>query len=193
MFVQVVKGKAKDPDAVMKLMDRWDEELKADAPGFLGSTGGVTDEGQMVAIARFESAEDAKANSDRPEQDAWAKEMAEVVDDVTFIDCTDVDLMLDGGSDAAGFVQVMEGTASDRDRLRTVGQEAESQLREMRPDVLGGVIAWHPDGQGFTQAVYFESEAKARENEASSEGPPDEMRDLMRVDSYYDLHKPRMS
>jgi hypothetical protein len=191
MFVQIIKGKVTDEQALEKLLDRWESELKADAQGFLGSTGGVTENGEMISLVRFESEDQARRNSERPEQDAWAKEMAEVVENATFIDCPDVDVMLGGGSDDAGFVQVMEGTA-DKDRLKEVGPQMEPEMREMRPDILGGVVAWHPDGKGFTQAMYFESEKSARENEAGSEGPPEELTELMKIESYYDIRKPRM-
>jgi hypothetical protein len=39
-------------------------------------TGGVTGEGDLIAVARFESAEQARASSGRQEQDAWWKETA---------------------------------------------------------------------------------------------------------------------
>jgi hypothetical protein len=38
----------------------------------------------------------------------------------------------------------------------------------MRPDVIGGIVARYGDGE-FTQAVYFTSEAAARENEKAME------------------------
>ena len=193
MFVQVVKGKVKDEGAINKLMDRWEEELRPGAEGFLGSTGGVAEDGTMAVVARFESAEAARRNSERPEQDAWAKEMAEAVEGVQFVDCTEADLMMGGGSDDAGFVQLIEGTTSDKEKLRAIGSEMEPEMQKMRPDVLGGIVAWHPDGKGFTQAIYFESEAKARENEASDEGPPAEITGLMDNLSYIDLRDPRMS
>ena len=42
--------------------------------------------------------------------------------------------------------------------MRSRTKDMESQLRERRPDILGITVAWHGDG-GFTQAVYFKSEA----------------------------------
>lgn len=49
------------------------------------------------------------------------------------------------------FVQVIEGTTSDRVKLKAIGSDSESELQQMRPDGLGGIVAWHPDGKGFTQ------------------------------------------
>ena len=55
--------------------ERWISELGADAPGWLGSTAGVTADGEFVVLARFTSAEEAQRNSERPEQGAWWAEM----------------------------------------------------------------------------------------------------------------------
>jgi hypothetical protein len=49
-------------------------------------------------------------------------------------------------------------------RLQSLGREGESVLRQHRPEVLGGSIAWKADGD-FIQTVYFTSEAAAREGE----------------------------
>ncbi|HEY1296586.1 MAG TPA: hypothetical protein VGJ60_26205, partial [Chloroflexota bacterium] len=84
-----------------------------------------------------------------------------------FDDYEDSELMSGGGSDAAGFVQVIRGRAADVARLRSLGQEAEGILRQHRPEIIGGSIGWKPDGD-FTQTVYFTSEAAARQGEANS-------------------------
>jgi hypothetical protein len=68
MFVQVIKGKVSDPPKVRDVMQTWVDELSPGATGWLGSTTGVTDEGTVVAIARFDSVESARRNSDRLEQ-----------------------------------------------------------------------------------------------------------------------------
>jgi hypothetical protein len=67
----------------------------------------------------------------------------------------------------------------------------EPEMKKMRPDIIGGVAAWHGDG-GFTQVMYFESEARARQEESnmSTEGPPQEFADLMGPISYIDLSDP---
>jgi len=68
MFVQVIRGQATDPQELRGALDTWSEQLAPGAMGWLGSTAGVTDDGQFVGIARFESEDAARRNSDRPEQ-----------------------------------------------------------------------------------------------------------------------------
>ncbi len=117
MFVQIIEGRVADREALHRQMDRWRNELRPGATGFLGSTSGVTDDGYGFAVARFESAAAAKANSDRPEQGQWWAETEKAFGgEVRFTDSEDVETFLAGGSDDAGFVQVMKGSAN-RDRL----------------------------------------------------------------------------
>jgi hypothetical protein len=49
-------------------LDRWVKQLVPGAEGWLGSTAGLTEDGRLVALARFETGEAAQHNSDRPEQ-----------------------------------------------------------------------------------------------------------------------------
>src|ERR1051325_9402837 len=78
MFVQVIRGQVTDPEQVHDALDRWSRQLAAGAPGWLGSTAGLTGDGQFVALARFESEEAARRNSVRPEQDQWWMETAKL-------------------------------------------------------------------------------------------------------------------
>lgn len=169
MFVQVMRGKVADAALLQRQMDTWRSDLKPGAIGFLGSTSGVTPEGVAVTVARFESAAAAEANGARPQQSSWWAETAPAFDgEVTFIDCSDVDLLFDGGSDAAGFVQVMEGRALDPQAMRAAARAMEDDLHKARPDILGGIVAWHGD-RDFTQVVYFTSQADARKGEADDQ------------------------
>jgi len=61
VFVQVITGKVTDAAAVRARFDRWLEELAPGAKGWLGSTAGVTDDGRVVVLARFESEEAARS------------------------------------------------------------------------------------------------------------------------------------
>ena len=71
MFIQAISGTVKDVDAMEREAERWQQELRPGAAGYLGMTSGVTDDNRYVTVVRFESAEAAKANSERPEQGAW--------------------------------------------------------------------------------------------------------------------------
>jgi hypothetical protein len=172
MFVQVIQGRVRDADQLRERMDRWIADLSPNAEGWLGSTTGVTADGIGIALARFESADAARRNSERPEQGRWWAETQQLFDgDVTFHDSTDVQPFGRGGSDEAGFVQVIQGRYTDLEKGLELMRRSEEPLRELRPDVLGGLLCLYGDG-GFTQAVYFTSEAEARANE-QKQPPPD--------------------
>lgn len=173
MFVQVIQGKAKDPAGLRKQWERWDQEIKPAAKGYLGSTAGVTGDGEFIALARFENEDAARASSDSAEQSAWWKETSQYLEDPMFHDCTLVDLMKDGGSDDAGFVQVIQGKVTDVDKARELDKATQDQMNQMRPDVIGGIVAWHPQNGRFTNAIYFTSEAEARAKEKESSDSPE--------------------
>ena len=199
MFVQVITAEVVDAERLSSQLDLWETELRPGAEGFLGSTSGVTDDGRMVALVRFESEEAARRNSERPEQSAWWAETEKALKNVAFRDGTDVDTMRGGGSNDAGFVQVMRGRVLDAvkmDELRSRGAEFEAALERHRPDVIGDLTVLHDDGS-YTDAVYFASEAEARANEGQE--PPSDMRALFEewtsaisVDEYLDLKQPRL-
>lgn len=195
MFMQIMQGKITDPTAVRTTMDRWYAELQPGAKGWLGGTYGVTDDNQLIGCIRFESREAAEANSGRAEQGMWWKEMEQLFDGpVTFHDCSDVMPFLNGGSDDAGFVQVIQARVKDRDRLMSLMEQSSTLLSTYRPDVIGGTIAI--DDNGFvTETVAFVSEAAARE--AEKEALPTEVTkvlaeemDLLDDVRYLDLHQP---
>jgi hypothetical protein len=194
MFIQVIQGKVADQAGLVAAEDRWKRECAPGAGGWLGSTSGITDDGTFVAVVRFESEEAARRNSERPEQDAWWNETRACFDgDVTFLESSDVTTWLAGGSDDAGFVQVIQGHLADPDRMRSLMERFSDQMHELRPDVIGGTVAVR-DGGAYVQTVYFTSEAEARENEKVP--PPPEiaaaMAEEMHDARFYDLHHPSM-
>jgi len=194
MFVQVIEGKTNDPEAVHKRLEVWQRDLMPGAIGYLGSTGGCTSSGDCILIARFESRESAKRNSDRAEQGAWWAETEKCfTGPVRFHDTDDVQLMTHGELDQAHFVQVMEGHCSDRDRAVEIEHNADPLLAKARPDLLGAVTAYF--GDEFTEVAYFTSESAARAGEKGD--MPDEMAStfaewerLMKVDRYIDIKDP---
>jgi hypothetical protein len=178
MFAQVIQGRTSDPDALRAVSDRWVEELAPGATGWLGSTAGVTDDGRVVVVVRFESADAARRNSERPEQGRWWEEARQLFDgEPTFLDSDDVLVELAGDPGQAGFVQVMQGQVTDYDRARKVMENLPADaMAEFRPDVLGSVMIGHGDGR-WTQVIYFTSEEDARAGERKQ--PPAEMAEAM--------------
>jgi len=165
MFVQVIQGRSSNGDGLRAAMDRWMEDLAPGAVGWLGSTAGVTDDGRAIAVARFESEEAARRNSDRPEQGRWWAEVEKLYEGaVTFRESTDVSVDLQGDPDRAGFVQVMQGRTSDPRRARDLMNQDPETWTSFRPDILGTVEAAH-EGGDYTVVLYFTSEAEAREGE----------------------------
>lgn len=160
MFIQVIRAKAKDADALREASKSWERELMPGATGYLGSTQGVADDGTFVAVVRFESEEAARANSDRPEQGSWWEENSKHLDDVRFYDCPEVHTFAGGGSDDAGFVQLMIYKPSDAAAAKQMFKEFEN-MGSQRPDFIGGTSAIATDGT-FIDTNYFTSEAEAR-------------------------------
>jgi hypothetical protein len=71
----------------------------------------------------------------------------------------------------------MQGRVSDADRVKEVMAQIPSDvMAAYRPDVLGSVVIGHQDG-GWTQVIYFTSEADAREGERKE--PPTELQKAM--------------
>jgi hypothetical protein len=197
MFVQVIHGRVSDPDALRAAMDRWAADIRPTAIGFLGATAGVTEDGRFINLARFASAEDARRNSERPEQDAWWRETSRLFDgEVTFHDSEDVSADLVGDPDSAGFVQVMQGRTKDPQRAKELMAEGDSSSwSEFRPDMLGSVNVDHGDGS-WTAAMYFTSEAEARQGERK-EPPPQIQAQMAEMDAladgpveFFDLKEP---
>ena len=132
MFLQVIQGKVVDPERFSASLDRWVDELGPSADGWLGTTSGTYGDNSFIALVRFESAEAAKRNSDRPEQGQWWADFASSLDgEASFDDFDDVVLMGPGGSDEAGFVQVMRGRVADVERERADAWLAVSALHQV--------------------------------------------------------------
>ena len=97
--------------------------------------------------------------------------------------------------DDAGFVQVMQGHIKDKAKAEAMfsrSADAEKVLGAARPDVIGEVVAIHDDGDGYTDVVYFSSEAEARANEkkempAEAQAMMEEFESALVVDDYLDL------
>jgi hypothetical protein len=171
MFVQVIRGEVTDPQQLRAALDLWSDQLAPGATGWLGSTAGVTEDSRFVALARFESDDAARRNSDRPEQHQWWVETSKLFSgDVTFLDSSDVMADVVADPNAAGFVQVMQGRGTDPERARELMAQNPDEWAAFRPDVVGSVAVGH-EGGAYTMAMYFTSEADARLGE-QKEPPP---------------------
>ncbi|MEY2435710.1 MAG: hypothetical protein QOF97_546 [Acidimicrobiaceae bacterium] len=196
MFVQVIQGKTSDAAAVTEQGDRWQRELRPGAIGYLGVTAGSTADGRTVAIVRFEDEASARANAARPEQTEWFQGMAKLYDgEPTFTESSDVTEWMGGGSNEAGFVQVMKSTGVDRAQVEKMDAAFEP-FAAQRPDLLGGLRIWTGPDSCFDVA-YFTSEEAARKGEQAE--MPDELKKLMSElaggmgeTEYFDLTDPQL-
>jgi hypothetical protein len=196
MFVQIIEGRTGDAEGMMRQGERWQSDVKSGAVGYLGVTAGVTDDGRAITIARFESEQAARANSERPEQGAWWSEMVKYFDgDPSFTESSDVQELLGGGSNDAGFVQVMKSRGVDRARMARLDEQL-ARFASVRPDLLGGIRVWTgPDS--CLEVNYFSSEAEAREGE-KKDLPPElqemmgEFQELMQNTEFLDLRNPQL-
>ena len=188
MFIQIMQGTCTRPEELRAHVQTWPAELGPGAIGWLGGTFGFTDDNAFVGVVRFESRDAAMANSARPEQGAWAESMMSLMDGpMEFHDCDDVMLFLDGGSDDAGFVQVIRGSVDDPSRIKAMLADT-TLLHEMRPDIIGGTLAIESDGT-FTETIAFRDEDSARQGEQKV--PPPEMRaelESMMVGAWFVSH-----
>src|SRR5689334_7415026 len=176
------------------MAERWVAEVGPGASGWLGGTYGFTDDDKFIGVVRFESKDAAMANSNRPEQTAWAEQMMALMDGpVEFHDCDDVTLMLDGGSNSAGFVQIIRGRVADPSGLKALMADAD-MLHEVRPEIIGATLGLEKDGT-FTETVAFTDEAAARDGERRMypEMPEDRRQALesaMAGASFWHIHHP---
>lgn len=191
MFIQVIQAKSSQRAEVRQLFEEWGAMPRTEPIGWLGGTYGFTDDDQLFAVIRFESRDAAMANSARPETSAMAEKLAALVDGPPeFHDCDDVTVWMDGGSDDAGFVQIIRGKTDDPDALKQMMTDS-TDIREARPEIIGGTLAIEADGT-FTQTVAFKDEASAREGE-QQERPDDVDERMARVFDdveYHDLRAP---
>ena len=193
------RDRSSDAGAGPRRADQWASDLAPGAAGWLGSTAGVTEDGRFIALARFESEEAARRNSDRPEQDRWWSETAKLFTaEPTFKDSSDVIPDVVGDPDTAGFVQVMQGQGTDSDRARELMSQDSGAWADFRPDIVGSIVAAH-EGGAYTMAIYFTSEEAAREGERKE--PPAELKAQMEemdalsvgVPEFFDLKQPWLS
>jgi hypothetical protein len=196
MFVQFIRGQTRDRAAVQAQFDRWVQELKPGAVGFVGSTSGITADGMVVSLCRFESAAAAAKNGARPEEGEWWRDFVADLDGEPEVkDTDDAEVLFDRGCDDARFVQIMLGSG-DPETLRDLDRRSQEVGADLRPDLLGGYRAFFADGS-FADVAYFTSEADARA--AESQPVPDNIKALFDERTaavgemtYIDIAEPRI-
>lgn len=196
MFVQIIEGTTSDASGLRRQGDRWQSELRPGAVGYLGVTAGTAADGRAITVVRFESQQAAQANNERPEQGAWWSETEKYYDGpVSFTESTEVTEHMGGGSDKAGFVQVMKVSKADRSRVEALDDGFE-KVASIRPDLLGAVRVW-TGADEYLELAYFTSEAEARVGEqkelpAEVQAIMADLQDIMGNAEFIDLVDPQL-
>src|SRR5579859_3574547 len=121
MFVEVVQGRVTDAGQLRAAYDRWLDEVSPGAAGWLGTTAGVSGDGDFIALMRFESAMMARDNSRRPEHATWWERTAKLfAGEVQTAESITAYEDRGGASDRAGFVQVIQRRVRDVARARQI-------------------------------------------------------------------------
>src|SRR4029450_12603717 len=81
-----MQGRALDPPGIRRELNRWQRQLATDADGWLGATAGAPEAGRSVGVMPFHSEQQARRNSNRPEQHAWWREASRHLGEVAFHD-----------------------------------------------------------------------------------------------------------
>jgi hypothetical protein len=196
LFAQVLTFKVADSPALFDAFDTWNKEIGSKAPGFLGGSGGITDDGTAVVIVRYRTAEECLAVRELPEHQQWrADSLPLIAGEIVSKDSVNVITDLPGNPEEAGFVQVIQGRLSDPEDAFGLGAEDRKALAEARPDIIGRELILH-DNSEFTLVVSFTNEEQARIGE--QQPLPDDVaaqRDRVfsgpdGVPTFYDLRKP---
>ena len=195
MFVQVIFGhQVVDERRLRGQFDRWRTDLRPGAVGFVGCTAGVAPDGRFVAVVRYDDAHTAEANGARAEQAQWWRDTRGLIDGPSYHGSDDVEFLVGGGSDDAGFVQIIEGRTSSRDEFMQLERELEHRFAIDRPDFIGSTIVFWTDG-AWLEVAYFTSETQVREGEARGLSPEaatifDQWQRVAAPASYLDLADP---
>ena len=166
MFIQVISGKVNDVDAMQRHADKWQTEL---TPGRHRVPRRHPGHHRRRPVRRAGALRVPRGGAEE-QRAARAGQVVRRDGEGTsttsrFHDCSRIETLFGGGKDDAKFVQVMQGRVKDRakaDAMFKRAAEAEKVLGGARPDVIGEVVAIHDDGDAYTDAVYFSSEAEAR-------------------------------
>ncbi|HET8602663.1 MAG TPA: hypothetical protein VFM09_01940 [Marmoricola sp.] len=188
----MVQATCHHQDRMRHIVDDWSTAMAA-RDGWLGGTYGFTEDGRFVGVVRYESAAAREElMRDEASKAGWEAALACCEGDLETHQSEDVTMMLRGGSDDAGFVQVMRGHIGESDRFaHLASDEMTSMLHEARPEIIGATMAIEPDGT-FVETIAFTDEPSARRGE-HQDMPADVREDLQHAFldvEYLDLHQP---
>ena len=195
MFLRVIEGRVPDRTAMRAQHDAWAARIGATEPDWLGSTAGITEDDRFICLSRFRSVESfARLAARADAREWWARTERLFLGPVVTAEYFDVAVLRDGGTNDAGFVQVIGGRAADPGRLGALQKELLRTLPDGRPDIVGGLAAVDAAGR-FGQAFSFSTEELARAAEhgeqlAEIEELEAELHWLAAGTTYYDLRHP---
>ena len=116
MLAETIRGRVSDPKAMGAAFDSWMHEIAPGAKGWLGSTGGVTDDNELFILTLFESEEEARANEMRPEQGQFWAEASNIFRSEPAVQTsTKVYFDTNGDLNSTEFVKVGSGMVSEVD------------------------------------------------------------------------------
>ncbi len=194
-FVRVVRGHANDPIALRQRWWEWERPAATAGDGYLGATAGVADDNTFIAMIRFTSEAAADQCTGSADSASSWDDVLDHLRDTLVEDAHRTHIWNKGGSDDAGFVQIRRGVSSNPARLRDLYVNQQPvRMGPYRPEVLGGLFAWHGDAR-FTLSAYFTSEAAARSGENLHEFTSfyDDINAVMQDVTYIDLRDPWLS
>ncbi|MFP5218511.1 MAG: hypothetical protein ACLGIG_02060 [Actinomycetes bacterium] len=148
---------------------------------------GVSDDGRLVALLDVGSGAQLGGGEHAP----WdATLQAASAREVRVEPAVESSAFVAGVPVRCGFAQVLRGRVPDRFEFERVLRADAEWLARERPEILGGLLAWH-GGNRFTLVVCFTDEAAARAGEAkNAESPGADIDQLMDDVTYVELRDP---
>ncbi|MDX6321075.1 MAG: hypothetical protein QOF52_933 [Propionibacteriaceae bacterium] len=178
MFVRVVRGPVADRESARTALQRCVERLSPESSGWLGTTAGVTEDGQLLALESFESEEAAHRTLDPGGGGQWSTQNDLFTGNVIVRDSKAVLVIpLNGDLEDATFVRILEGRYRDPERARALMTVDLPAWATFAPHLLGGLVVDHAEG-AYTTALYYTSEDAAREAEFNK--PPGNVEEVMK-------------
>ena len=77
-----LKAKPRKRNAVVRHFEKWEREQRRHAPGARGGVivGGYDDPNELMGVVRWDTKRGYFANANRPQQDAWYRELLELLE-----------------------------------------------------------------------------------------------------------------